>query len=166
MIDIILDSDFFVEFLTQYFHPNIMNHGTGQFQLSPVFSRELVRRLNQIVYMAYEGISNLVIASTFSLIEISRKWDTLVQERFSTQQLHAFVYQYPEWFSLAPVDDDLLPFFVDVPANVIVDAKLQPIEWTDAVHIATMLSRGDNATMATNDSRIKRVLELQGRMLL
>jgi len=141
MIDIVLDSDYLAEFFIQYFDPDIANHGRGQFHASEVFSKDLARRLNDIVTTASEGISKLVIASTFALIEIARKWDVMVANRFSVQQLHAFVYQYPEWFSLAPVDEDLMPFFVDVPSNVVVDSRFVPIEWTDAIHLATVISR-------------------------
>lgn len=166
MIDIVLDSDHLAEFFIQYFNPDIANHGRGKFQAGKVFSEDLARRLNDIVAAVPEGISNLVIASTFALIEIARNWDTLVGSRFSVQQLHAFVYQHPEWFSLAPVDEDLMPFFVDVPSMVLVGSKPVPIEWTDAIHLATVISRGVEATLATNDTRAIKVLEQHGRVLL
>jgi len=165
MVDIVLDTDFLAEFLIQYFDPFVANRGMGRFQTSAVFSRELSRRLNQIVTTSYMGISNLIIASTFAVVEIARKWDEIVQNKFSVQQLHAFTYQYPEWFSLAPVDEDLIPFFMDVPSNVLVNSKITPIEWIDAVHLATVISRGPNATLATSDSKAKKVLEIQGRLI-
>jgi len=166
MIDIILDSNYLVEFLVQYFDPVVANRGMGRFQSSAVFSRELARRLNQVVTTASEGISTLIIASTFTLIEIARKWDQIVQSRFTIQQLHAFTYQCPEWFSLAPVDEDLIPFFVDVPTTVVVGSRAVPIEWTDAIHLATVISRGEEATLATSDRRARKVLQLEGRVLL
>lgn len=166
MIDIVLDSNCFVEFLAQYFDAAIANRGLGLFQSSAIFSAALARRLNQIVLAASDGISALVIASTFSLIEIARKWDQIVQGRFTIQQLHAFTYQYPEWFSLAPVDEDLIPFFIEVPSTVFLKSKSTTIEWTDAVHLATVISRGTDATLATTDSKAKKVLEIQGRPIL
>ena len=166
MIDIVLDSNYLVEFLIQYFDSGVANRGMGRFQSSTVFSEDLARRLNQVMTTASEGISTLIIASTFALIEIARKWDQIVQDRFTIQQLHTFTYQYPEWFSLAPVDEDLIPFFIDVPSIVFVNSKAIPIEWTDAIHLATVISRGPDATLATSDSRAKKVLELQGRPIL
>jgi hypothetical protein len=166
MIDIILDSNCFAEFLAQYFNAGIANRGMGHFQSSAIFSTTLARRLNQIMLAASDGISNLIIASTFSLIEIARKWDQIVQGRFTTQQLHVFTYQYPEWFSLAPVDEDLIPFFAEVPSTVFLNSKSTTIEWTDAIHLATVISRGTNATLATTDSKAKKVLEIQGRPIL
>lgn len=166
MIDIVLDSDHLAEFFIQYFDTDIANHGRGQFQASKVFSRALARRLNEIVAATAEGITKLVIASTLALIEIARNWDTLVGNRFSVQQLHAFVHQHPEWFSLAPVDEDLVPFFVDVPSTVVVGSRAVPIEWTDAIHLATVISRGEEATLATSDRRARKVLQLEGRVLL
>ena len=166
MIDIVLDSGHLVEFLVQYFDTDVANRGMGRFRSSTIFSGELVRRLNQMVTTASEGISKLIIASTFALVEIARNWDALVQDRFSVQQLHAFTYQHPEWFSLAPVDEDLIPFFVDVPPTVIVGSNLVPIELVDAIHLATVFSRGPDTTLATSDARAKKVLELQGRVIL
>ena len=166
MIDIILDSNYFVEFLVQYFDSAIANRGMGRFQSSTVFSKELARRLNQVVTTSFKESSKLIVASTFTLIEIARKWDQIVKSRFTIQQLHAFTYQYPVWFSLAPVDEDLIPFFVDVPSTVFMDSKSVPIEWTDAIHLATVVSRGPDATLATSDLKVKKVLELQGRPIL
>lgn len=166
MIDIVLDSGHLAEFFTQYFDADIADRGRGKFQAGEVFSEDLARRLNNIVAEAPEGISNLVIASTFALIEIARNWDALVGSRFSVQQLHAFVYQHPEWFSFAPVDEDLMPFFVDVPSMVLVGSNLVPIEWMDAIHLATVISRGGEATLATNDTRAIKVLKRHGRVLL
>ena len=166
MIDIVLDSDHLVEFFIQYFDPVIANHGRGKFQPSRVFSRELAHRLNDIVAADREGICKFVIASTFAVVEIARNWDTIVGSRFSVQQLHAFVLQHPEWFDLAPVDEDLMPFFVDVPPLVLVGSKPVPIEWTDAIHLATMISRGVEATLATSDTRAIKVLERDGRVLV
>ena len=166
MIDIILDSNYLVEFLVQYFDSAVANRGMGRFQSSTMFSEELARRFNQVVTTAFKGSSKLIVASTFTLIEIARKWDQIVQSRFTIQQLHAFTYQYPDWFSLAPVDEDLIPFFIDVPSTVFMNSKAVPIEWTDAIHLATVISRGPDATLATSDSKVKKVLELQDRPIL
>lgn len=166
MIDIVLDSNYFAELLAQYFDSNSANRGSGQFHQSRVFSRDLARCLNRITAATTFGISNLVVASTLAPIEVARSWDDIVQGKFSAQQMHAFINQHPDWFSLAPVDEDLIPFLVDLPSWVMVDYRLQPIEWTDAVHLATVVSRGPDATLATSDGRIKKVLELQGRILL
>lgn len=168
-MDIILDTDYLSEFLSQYFDVGCADREKGRFQARGLISTNLARVLNNIMLASREGISRLVIASAFAFIEISRKWDNLGAGRFSVHQLYAFISQPPDWFSIAPVDNDLLPSFIDIPSNIIIDSKLQPIEWTDAIHMATVISRGDNvnnATLVTSDHRLKVILNDQGRSIL
>ena len=71
--------------------------------------------------------------------------------------------------TVAPIDNDLLPSFVDVPTLVKIGSKLEPIECTDGVHLATVLSRGEavgSATLATSDYRLIAILQRQGRLVL
>lgn len=168
-MDIVLDSNYLTEFLTQYFDDNIANRGHGRFLPQGLISRELARKFNNIMMTSEELLSDLVIASALAFVEIARNWEELVQNRFTIEQLHTFVYQPPIWFDIAPIDNDLLPSFVDVPAVVKIGSKLEPIEWTDGVHMATVLSRGEaanSATLATSDHRLIAVLWEQGRRAL
>lgn len=167
-MDVILDSDYLAEFLMQYFDADLANRGDGRFQANGFISHDLARRLNNIMILSRDGISNLVIASAFAFIEIARKWDSLAEGMFTVDQLHAFVYEPPPWFSIAPVDYDLLPSFIDVPTAIKVSSTLEAIEWTDAVHMATVISRGllpTDATMATSDRRLKTILRVQERLI-
>ena len=168
-MDIVLDSDYLAEFLAQYFDTDLANRGQGRFQPRGLISKELARRLNNIMITSQESISILVIASALAFVEIARNWDKLARNRFSIEQFHAFVYQPPIWFDIAPVDNDLLPSFIDVPTLVKIGSELERIEWTDGVHFATVLSRGEavgNATLATSDHRLIAILQQQGRLIL
>lgn len=167
-MDVILDSDYLSEFLMQYFDSDLANRGNGRFQTNGLISHDLARKLNNIMILSRDGISSLVITSAFAFIEITRKWDSLGEGMFTVDQLHAFLYEPPPWFSIAPVDCDLLPSFIDVPQVVEVNSKIEAIEWTDAVHMATVLSRGllpTDATMATSDRRLKAILRVQRRLI-
>lgn len=168
-MDIILDTGHLADFLAQYFDSDLANRGGGKFQPKNLISAEAARRLNNIMTLSRMGTKDLVIASAFAFIEIARKWSSLAAGRFTVDQLHAFIYQPPTWFSIAPVDSHLLPSFIDVPTHVNIESKIESIEWTDAIHIATVISRGGlstDATLATTDHKLKAILETQKRLIL
>lgn len=125
-MDIVLDSDYLAEFLSQYFNTRLANRGKGRFYPQGLISRELARRLNNIMQISQESISALVIASALAFVEIARKWENLAKDRFTIEQFHAFVYQPPIWFDIAPIDSDLLPSFVNVPTLVNINSELKP----------------------------------------
>ena len=167
-MDIVLDTGHLAEFLTQYFNDNLANRGQGRFHPQGLISKELARRLNNIMITSQESISNLVIASSLAFVEIARSWDSLGKNKFTIEQFHTFVYQPPIWFDIAPVDNDLLPSFIDVPTAIKIGSKFESIEWTDGVHLATALSRGEvasSATLATSDHRLIAILQQQGRAI-
>jgi len=157
MPDIILDTMVLGDFLAQYFDSAGVNRGlgVGRFMHGGTITKNLSRKLNTFLCDGQEPLGSLVIASAFAFVELARKWDLFVGGRFSMDQLHAFVDQPPDWFDIAPVDEDLLPFYVNVPGLVYLGGQHVPIEWTDAVHVATTLSRGHTALLATTDRKIK-----------
>lgn len=165
-MDIVLDSGHMVELVAQYFDKNLANYGYGRFQAVGVFSVEIARRLNSIVQTSRTSGFSLVIASTFTIVEISRKWKEMVGTKFTVEQFYAFLQEPPSWFSLAPVDEQLSPFFIYVPNR---NSKMESIEWTDAIHMATVFSRGDDpssATLATTDGKLKQILVDKGRIVI
>ena len=165
-MDLVLDSDYLADLLAQYFDPTCVDYGDGNFQPLGYISTSLAGRLNTILKSSAWGVFSLVIASTFAFIEMSRKWDPIVNNRFTVTQMHSFIRQTPDWFSIAPVDDDLLSSFVYTSA---INSKSESIEWTDNIHMATVLSRGANpssATLVTNDRKLRTVLRDQGRTLI
>lgn len=163
-MDIVLDANYLVDFLAQYFDRDYADRGQGRFYPEGCISSELARRLNGIIVAAQVGMSSLVISSTLAFVEIGRNWNTMVRDRFVPSQLHAFLLQPPAWFDIAPIDDDLLPSFINIPPYVFLRSRSEPIEWTDAVHLATMFSREENTVLATSDSRIRAILNEQGRV--
>lgn len=161
-----LDSGHLVELLEQYYDENRANYGYGRFRSEGLFSNKFTGRLNNII-RSREGLHlGFVIASTFTFVEISRKWEEMVGNRFTEEQFYVFVREPPTWFNIAPVDDQLTPFFLNIPNY---NSKLEPIEWTDAICMATVLSRGDDAssaTLATTDLKLKQMLIDLGREVL
>jgi hypothetical protein len=164
--DIVLDSGTLADFLAQYFGP--AERGQQPFQSGGRLSPDLARQLNSILtrYTAYQTVTTVVVASTLAFVEIVRQWDQIVQDRFQPHQVAAFLEQPPDWFSVAPVDEDLIEFFCDVPAHVSMpDGIIRPVEWTDAVHAATVFSRDETCLFATSDLRLRQIVSLNGRFI-
>ncbi len=164
--DIVLDSHILADFLAQYFGPT--DRGQQPFQSEGQLSSDLARRINSVVdrYMSYDVVTTVVVASTLAFVEIVRQWDEIVQDQFQPHQVAAFLEQPPDWFSVAPVDEDLVEFFCDVPADVSMpDGTTKPVEWADAVHVATVFSRGEVCLFATSDYPLRQIVSLSGRFI-
>ncbi len=166
MQDVVLDSCLLGDFLTQYFSAEAANRGYGRFRAEGRLSGSLARRLNGIVDSSRYRLSALVVTSAFAFVELARKWEDMVGDRFTELQLDAFIRQPPEWFDIAPVDEDLLPFFLEVPSRVDVHGDSRPIEWSDAIHAAVVLSREADCLLATTDVRLEHIPAFQGRLAL
>lgn len=164
--DIVLDTNVLADFLGQYFGP--AERGRNEFHEGCWLSLEAARRTTQICrwYEVDQTPTCLVVASSFAFVEIAQHWNALARDRFQPHQLAAFLRQPPGWFSVAPVDEDLVEFFCCVPSDVwMQDGSARPIEWTDAVHIATLLSRDSTCLFATVDRRLRRLPYLSQRLL-
>lgn len=166
MPDIVLDTNILADLLAQYFDPGRANYGTGEFLSGGGITRNLSRKLNRIVQRSRYGLSDVIVASAAAFVEIGRRWQGIVQDRFSVPQFEGFVRQPPEWFDIAPVDEDLLPFFIDVPIGVRMASRLEPVEWVDALHVATAISRGQDAELATTDQRLSSIPAVRSRLAL
>lgn len=165
-MDIVLDSGHVVELLAQYYDENRADYGYGRFNPDGMFTSKVAQLLNRIVLTSRQEGFKLVIASAFAIVEIARKWQEMVNGKFSHEQFYAFIHEPPTWFSLAPVDQQLAPYFMSVPNR---NSKMESIEWTDAIHMATVLSRGQNpssATLATTDGKLRQLLVDIGRIVL
>ena len=153
------------DFLFQYFDPMTANRGFGSFCPKGLISNILANELNKILKYFEFGQTRIVISSVLAFIEISRSWERLVQDRYSIDQFYAFICQIPEWFSIAPIDEDLIPYIVQVPSSVQINDKIERIEWTDCIHVATTISRQGRSKLATTDRKIQHLKELNGRLL-
>ena len=169
MLEIILDTDYYAEFIFQYYDQEKYNLGEGQFIEEGIISKGLANKINRvsILYKEYEdpSVSGLVICSALSIVELSRKYNEIMRGRLPVEKLYDFIQYPPGWFLIAPVDMDLTPFFVDVPPFVNVEGTLKPMEWTDSIHVATLLSRGQISQIATNDSKIKSIPTISSRTI-
>jgi hypothetical protein len=154
MRDIVLDTNVLGDFISQYFDPSAGNRGAGQFSTGRFLSAEAAREINRIVgrYRAREDLSGgLVVISCFAFVELVRKWEQITQGRVQLHQLRAFLEQPPEWVNIAPLDETQIPAFLEVPTDVFLPQGFKSVEWTDAVHVATAISRGDGNLIATTD---------------
>lgn len=175
MADVVLDTSTIGEFFTQYFSVNLADRGRGSFKPQGVLSPKLANALNRILYSFQRhklGVcvdppftAGIVVASAFAFVELSRNWSKIVMARYSVSQVHQFVIQPPEWFNIAPVDESLLPFYAMVPAVVWSRGEFKSIEWCDAIHAATVFSRGETALLATTDERLRGLPEFRQRIL-
>jgi hypothetical protein len=157
MADLILDASVLGDFFEQFFSPSIANRGRGRFVVGRFLSQHAAQDLNRIVLLHASQdtpSSDLVIISPFAFIEMARRWDDIALDHFSIEQVEAFSQQPPDWVSIATWDETLLPAFLDVPTHVWLRGQFRAIEWTDAIHAATALARGDSNLLATTDSKL------------
>lgn len=171
MIEIVLDSNILSDFLAQFFGG--AKRGKTHFVSQDTISKDLARKINHIVDSWSEGEDDetqrypgLIVTSVLAFVEIARKWDAIVRKRFSVEEMAAFVEQPPEWFVIDPIDESLVEAFSTLPRDVSMDSgDIKTIEWTDAIHITTALSRGEACKLATTDGRIRQIKTLEGRLL-
>ena len=155
MKDIALDTNILADFLAQYIGD--FDEHKRFYPENNTMNSERVRVINNIIKNYEIEPGTFVVASTFAFVEISRKWDIIVNKRFKVEQFSAFVDQPPEWFLISPVDASLFSELLEIPASVKMPAgNLKPIEWADAIHLATAMSR-ENCLLAATDRRIKQV---------
>ncbi|GAB4547152.1 MAG: hypothetical protein Kow0063_41780 [Anaerolineae bacterium] len=156
MADLVLDVGALADLLSQYFQAE--DRTRPLFEPSRFLSSEIARQINRIVR---DDGRYIVAASAMAFVELVRKWDEIVDQRFEPYQLAAFLQDPPDWFSLEPVDEDLIPLFGQVPPEVpMPDGSVQTLEWPDVIHAATALSR-EEADLITSDGRLLQVMALQ-----
>lgn len=124
------------------------------------------RRFEMGVEVDSPFAGGLVIASAFAFVELCRKWEPMVDGRFSPIQLQGFLKDLPNWFSIAPVDETLLPYYANIPPRVFIRGEEKAIEWCDAIHAATADSRGRRCLLATTDGRLHAITHLRERILI
>jgi len=166
MPDVVLDTNSLADFLSTFL-AHRSESGGSQTEHTCLSSQAtaLIRRI-RLQYESSGVIRDLVIASSLAFVEIARKWDDIVRGRFESYQFAAFLNQPPEWFSVAPMDEDLVLFFCEVPTHACLGGGiLRAVEWTDAVHVATVISRGDTCQLVTTDNVLRAIDCLNGRLL-
>jgi predicted nucleic acid-binding protein len=147
MADLVLDVGTLADLLTQCFQSN--DWTKPWVQPSQFISRENSRQINGIVWK-YKP--HVVVASAMAFVELARKWDEIVDGRFQPYQLAIFLQDPPDWFVVEPVDEYLVLLLGQVPL-------VRELEWPDATHIATALSR-ERGSLITTDCKLKRAVEL------
>jgi hypothetical protein len=168
MVDIILDTNVLADLLAQYYEDEV-RYG-GVFESKGFLNPELVRKLNKIIgwYTATDDglYPGLVTASSFAFVEIARKFDEIAEDRFTLDQFAEFIDQPPEWFIVSAVDTNLFFYLCKLPGQVRTpNNKVLPIEWADAIHMATATSRDEPWLLAATDSRIQAAVALRGRII-
>ncbi len=150
MTDLVLDTGPLADLLGQYFHSQ--NRNSPVFAKSEDISQDEARQINRLVQE--QGSTFIVAASALAFVEMVYNWDTLVADRFSEDMLAAFIADPPDWFSILPVNNELINYFCDVPSAVqMKSGNTEQIEWTDAVHAATALMR-EKGLLVTTDRRL------------
>ena len=143
----VLDVGALAELLIQYFQTD--DRSRVRFRANTFLSPTDVKPLNRIV--AGDGRQHVVVASAIAFVELTRKWDEIVSDLLQPHQLAAFLQATPDWFVVDPVDESLLPSLGLVPPEVTMpDGSTKPVEWIDAIHVATSLAR-ENARLVTTD---------------
>ncbi len=174
MYQVILDTVVMGEFLAQFFDRQAASRGAGRFVPAGWITNDLARRLNRILDLQCSGFldedsphsGSGVVISSFAFVELVRKWDDIVEGRFGMLEFRVFLDQPPEWVIIDPLDEFLTQAFAEVPSRVLDhNGNWLSIEWADAVHAATTISRGRNAMLATSDKKMTLIPELKGRVI-
>lgn len=161
MPDLVLDTNILSELLSQYF----VGNRRGSFfkvDVNGSINQEKARVINNIILWhesddidaEYPG---LIIASSFGFVEIGRKFEEISHGDYSIEQFAAFIEQPPQWFFIATVELNLFHYLKNIPPYVEVSGRQKPVEWADAIHVATGMSRDSNWLLAATDERIKAI---------
>ncbi len=167
MFDIVLDTNVLSDFIACYYKYDIRKD--GDFIEYENLSGNLVFRLNEILnnYRSYDTLNKgVIIASTLAFVEIARQFDKISKGRFTRVQFKAFIDSPPQWFIIETMNNELFPFLQELPSSVkMPNGAKVPIEWADAIHVATALARSENCNIVATDGRIIRILSIQDRIL-
>jgi hypothetical protein len=168
MVDIVLDTDILADLLTQYYENDLQFN--GYFESKERLNQNLVRKLNTILRWYYEeddgSYPGLIVASSLAFVEIARKFDEIINQRITLEQFAVFIEQPPEWFLISAVDNTLLPYLCNLPREIsLPNGDVKPIEWADAIHIATAMSRDEPWLLAVTDASIKAVEILKDKVV-
>jgi len=156
--DIVLDTNCLKVLLGQYYKYPGKNRDTDvRFHADNTLNPTVVRLINQIISSHFYGGGNYVVASTFAFVEIARQFAEISDGKFLIQQFKAFIDQPPVWFVIAAVEKSLYEHLLEISATVkMPGGDYKKIEWADAIHYATALSR-DNCKLATTDVRLRQL---------
>lgn len=165
--DIVLDTNIVADFLAVYFENNVNGHGS--FEMRYNLTTSFVNKVNDIINEFRNGemvfSKGLVVASSFAFVEIARQFEKISKKRFSLEQFRAFIESPPDWFLIETLNVEMFLFFKELPERVVdKDAKHLSIEWADAIHVVTMLIRGNEALLFTTDNRIRLIESLKDRL--
>lgn len=165
--DIVLDTNILADFISAYYSFNIST--TGNFEPYSTLTKPLIDKLNIILnnYRNNNTLSDgVIVASTFAFIEIARKFKEISNNRFTILQLKAFIHSHPEWFVIAPLNNELFCHLNTLPNSIRISNRVLPIEWADTIHVATALNRDPNCMIATTDNRLKGISTISSKLIL
>lgn len=149
--DLVCDTSVLCDIIIQYFSDDF-NREYPDFKEQGFVNKNTAKILNEIS-REFES-TRYIIASAFAFVELSRKFNRIFLNHITIDQFRSFIEQPPDWFLIADVDEKLFEYLLDTPAFVTINANIQNIEWADAIHIATALSR-DHWIFSSSDYRIK-----------
>jgi len=172
MADIVIDTNILADLLAQYYEDNVRDE--GRFEDKGSLNKDLVRALNTILKWHLQAniedesssFPGLVVASSLAFVEIARQFDEIANRCFTVEQFAAFIDQPPEWFFISPVDSAIFPHLCNLPREIeLPNGSIRSIEWADAIHIATAMSRGEGCLLAITDWTMKEVDVVRERII-
>lgn len=158
MTDLVLDVGALAEMLAQIFacpeRESVHFHSDAE---GWFLSDRVAALMNRVVCSHGQSV---IVASALAFVELAHKWDDIVKMRFHPRQLATFLSDPPDWFAVAAIDKELIPYLCAVPAEVVLpNGRVAPIEWTDSIHAATALSRSQ-ARLVTTDGKLRQIPNL------
>lgn len=166
MFDIILDTNVLSDFIASFYNCDVRNN--GNFEAHNSLTAGLANRINGILnnYRSYEALDKgVIVASSFAFVEIARQFEKISNGRFSRVQFKAFIDSPPAWFVIESMNNELFPFLQELPSSVVMPGGTSvPIEWADAIHVATALARNNTCLIAVTDKRIANIPSINNRI--
>lgn len=165
--DVVLDTNLLSDLISSYYRFDIRK--SGEFQSHNNINEKFCGKLNLILNNYRNNLTledGVIVASSFAFIEIARQFERISNGEYTAIQFKAFIDSPPEWFIIAPINNDLFIYLNELPNSVeMPGGQILTIEWADAIHIATALSR-DNCNVATTDGRLVAIPIIKEKLIL
>lgn len=123
------------------------------YQCSNFIKPRMLPEINRAVESM--GDSGMILTSVFAFIEIMNKFNEIFKDtNIMPYSLSNFIKQPPAWITIENLTEDVSLHLCDVPLST---PNGESISGDDAIHIATALSRGEELSFCTTDSRLQQL---------
>lgn len=157
--DLIVDTHILSEIITSFDSREVFKPLDNK-----LIPERILDQVNKIIYN--RGDYGYVVASPLAFVEIANKFEVIANGKFDLFRFEAFVNQPPTWFLIEPISFECVENLNTIDHYVVVNDKLEPLEVSDAIHVATVFTRDKyNALIGSKDIRIRALPVLKNKVL-